>query len=205
MSRSLCGGLLVAALVGLGSSTVAAQETGTPIFKAPYRAFTNYEIGGMFSDPEGRDYALEGFYGVGRGRNDFGIRIAYQSFGGGGDAIGVGGSFRTRVLQYSTNFPLDGALTLGAGALFGEGDDIFTIPVGLSLGRRILLEGSSTSFVPYAHPIMAASFGSGESDVDFVLGLGVDIRFGQNLDVRVSAGLGADTWSGVGVGLAFVR
>ena len=205
MHRKLFVGMLVAALVAGGSTVVSAQEVFTPVFKAPYRAFTNYEIGGMFSDPEGRDYALEGFYGVGRGRNDFGIRIAYQSFGGGGDAIGVGGSFRTRVLQYSTNFPLDGALTLGAGALFGEGDDIFTIPVGLSLGRRILLEGSSTSFVPYAHPIMAASFGSGESDVDFVLGLGVDIRFGQNLDVRVSAGLGADTWSGVGVGLAFVR
>jgi hypothetical protein len=196
--------MLVAGLVAGGSTVASAQEVFTPVFKAPYRAFTNYEIGGMFSDPEGADYALEGFYGVGRGRNDFGLRVAYHDFGG-GDAIALGGSFRTRVLQYSTNFPLDGALTLGAGVIFGDGFERFTVPVGLSLGRRVLLEGSSTSFVPYIHPIMAPSFGSGDSEVDFALGLGVDIRFGQNLDVRVSAGLGADSWSGVGVGLAFVR
>ena len=62
MRRRLCGGLLVLALVGLGGERSAAQETGTPMFKAPYRAFTNHEFGVSLSDPgSNADFALEGF------------------------------------------------------------------------------------------------------------------------------------------------
>ena len=62
MRRKLCGGILVAAAVALWATDSAAQETGTPMFKAPYRTFTNYEFGAAFSDPgEGVSYAMEGF------------------------------------------------------------------------------------------------------------------------------------------------
>jgi hypothetical protein len=36
MVRNFCGGLL-AAFILLGAGELAAQETGTPMFKAPYR------------------------------------------------------------------------------------------------------------------------------------------------------------------------
>lgn len=206
MHRRLCGGLLVMALVGLSSKPAAAQETGTPIFKAPYRAFTDHEFGAAFSDPgKGVSFALEGFYGFGRGTNDFGLRAGVADPEGEGDMrLLVGGDFRTRLLSYSESFPLDGALTVGAGINFGDGDDLIYLPVGFSLGRRFELENSKTTFTPYVHPTLIPVLGaSGGSDVGFALGLGVDMRFSGNLSARVSGGVG--DLEGVGIALTYVR
>jgi hypothetical protein len=73
----------------------------------------------------------------------------------------------------------------------------------VSLGRRFDMEGSSTTFVPYAHPVIVPSFGGDDEDVDFALGLGVDIRFSESLVVRASGGLG--DIEGVGISLAYIR
>ena len=204
MIRRLSAGLFAAAMALAGSS-VTAQELFTPMYKAPYRAFTNYELGVGFSQPTGADYALEGFYGLGRGRNDFGVGVAYINYCCGESAVSVGGNFRTRVLQSSQDFPLDGALTLGLGGLFGNGNSLFTVPVGLTVGRRVELEGSNTSFVPYLMPTMVPTFGNGDSRVAFDLGLGVDVRLTRSLDVRVSGALGDADRRGIGVAVAFVH
>jgi len=204
MIRRLSAGLFVAAMA-LAGSQVTAQELFTPMYKAPYRAFTNYELGVGFSQPTGADYALEGFYGLGRGRNDFGLGVAYINYCCGESAVSVGGNFRTRVLQSSQDFPLDGALTLGVGGLFGNGNTLFTVPVGLTVGRRVELEGSNTSFVPYLMPTMVPTFGNGDSRVAFDLGLGVDVRLTRTLDVRVSGALGDADRRGIGVAVAFVH
>jgi hypothetical protein len=206
MRRSFYGGLLVAAVVALSAADSAAQETGTPMFKAPYRAFTNHEFGAAFSDPgSGVDFALEGFYSYGRGTNDFGLRAGFENPEGDLDTrLLLGGNFRTRVLSYSESFPLDGALTVGAGISLGDGDDAIFLPVGVSLGRRFELEGSRTTFTPYAHPVIVPVLGrEGEDDVGFALGLGVDMRFSQDWSVRVSGGIG--DLEGVGVALTYVR
>jgi hypothetical protein len=205
MRRRLCGGLLVAAFVALGTSSVAAQETGTPIFKAPYRAFSSHEFGASLSDPgSSADFALEGFYSYGRGNNDFGIRGGFADGAGGLDTrILLGGSFRTRVVSYSESFPLDGALTVGLGTQIGDGPDLFFLPVGISLGRRFELEGSNTTFTPYVHPVIVPTFGGGDDDVNFAFGLGVDVRFSQSWSVRASGGLG--DLEGVGVSLTYTR
>jgi hypothetical protein len=205
MRRRLCGGLLVAALVSMGAGSVAAQETGTPIFKAPYRAFTNHEFGASISDPgSAADFALEGFYSYGRGTNDFGIRGGFADGAGGLDTrFLLGGNFRTRVVSYSESFPLDGALTVGFGTNLGDGPDLFFLPVGISLGRRFELEGSRTTFTPYAHPVIVPTFGGGDDDVNFALGLGVDVRFSDSWSLRASGGLG--DIEGVGVSLTYLR
>ncbi len=205
MRRSAVGVILVTALLGLGWSSARAQETGTPVFKAPYRAFQTHELGASLSDPgEGLNFALEGFYRYGKGANDFSIRGGFADPEGSGDAIFlIGGDFRTQVLRYSESFPLDGSLTLGLGANIGEGDDVFFLPVGISLGRRFDLEGSKTTFVPYAHPVLVPVFGGGNDDVEFALGLGVDIRFSDDWAVRASGGLG--DIDGVGISLAYIH
>jgi len=213
MRRKLYGGLLVAAVVTFSATDSVAQETGTPMFKAPYRAFTNHEFGAAFSDPgEGVSFALEGFYSYGQGPHDFSIRggfaeLSEETFNGvtigGGTRILLGGDFRTRVVAYSESFPLDGAITLGVGANVGDGDDLYLIPVGVSLGRRFDLEGSKTTFTPYAHPVLVPRFGGGDSDVDFALGLGVDVRFSRSFALRVSGGVG--DIEGVGIAATYVR
>jgi hypothetical protein len=205
MRPSVCSGVLVFALiVGLAGESLA-QETGTPVFKAPYREFENHEFGGSISDPgTGIDFALEGFYRYGQGPHDFSIRGGFADGEGNIDTkILLGGDFRTRVVSYSESFPLDGSLTLGLGTSIGDGPDRFFLPVGISLGRRFELEGSSTTFVPYVHPVVIPTFGSGDDDVNFALGLGVDIKFSERWAILASGGIG--DLDGVGVSIAYIR
>lgn len=198
----------VAALTLAGSA--AAQETGTPVFKSPYRTYNSSEVGATLSDPGGAGWGLEGFYGYGHDRWDIGLRGGFIDQPDGGNTRVVAGvSARTRVLQSSESFPLDGALTLGAGLSFNDGTYAF-VPIGISLGRRVMLENSDVTFVPYVHPVMIPAFGSNiggdsDSDIFFALGLGVDIKFTNSIDVRVAGALGDSPWDGVSVGLAFIR
>ena len=205
MQRSVLGAVVAVALATVLVGRAAAQETGTPVFKAPYRAFTTHEFGGSLSFPSGAaNFALEGFFSYGHGEYDLGIRGGFEDLEGNADTrVLLGADFRTRVLHASDRFPLDGALTIGVGLNAGDGPDIVSVPVGLSHGRRFLLEGSKTSFVPYVHPVISPRFSSGNSDVDLALGFGVDIRFSNTIDFRVSGGVG--DIEGVSLGVAFVR
>lgn len=206
MKRKIVGmAFAVLASVVLAGNAVA-QETGTPVFKSPYRSFVSNEYGATFSDPGSASWALEGFYGYGRDRWDIGLRAGIIDIA---DETGIliGGSGRTRVLQSSESFPLDGALTLGVGAMISDDFTTILIPIGVSLGRRIVLEGSETSFVPYLHPIVVPVLGDdvGDDDVQLALGLGVDIKFSRSFDIRVAGAIGDDLYEGVSIGLAFIR
>jgi hypothetical protein len=205
MWRSARIGFAALALMSAVAGSLAAQETGTPVFKAPYRAFTTHEFGADLSFPSGNvNFGLEGFYGFGHGAYDFGLRAGFENLEGDADTrILLGGDFRTRVLRASERFPVDGALTLGFGLNAGDGPDVVLIPIGLSLGRRFVLEGSKVSFVPYVHPIIAPAFSSGDSEVDLAFGLGVDVRVASTVDFRVSGGLG--DIEGIALGIAVVR
>jgi hypothetical protein len=195
---------VVFALLALPVVPAVAQETATPVFQAPYRSFDQREFGASLSDPgEGVGFALEGFYRFGVDKNDFSVRAGLADTDADDNAFLIGGDFRTQVVSYSESFPLDGALTLGFGGVFGtDQEDFFLLPVGISLGRRFDVEGSSTTFVPYAHPNIVPVFGGGD-DLQFTLGLGVDIRFGEQWAVRASGGLG--DIEGVGISLAYLR
>jgi hypothetical protein len=195
--------LLAFALTLLVTLPAAAQETGTPVFQAPYRAFQQHEIGLSLSDP-GSGLALEGFYKYGTGSNDIGFRVGFWDAGDNRDVTSLllGADFRSRVFTHNEDFPLDGALTVGIGASISDEFSQGYIPIGLSLGRRIELEDSQTSFVPYLHPVLVPTFGD-DSDLLFALGLGVDIKFAPRWDVRVSGALG--DYEGISVSFAWLR
>ena len=206
MKRKIVGMAIAMLASAALAGTAVAQETGTPVFKSPYRSFVTNEYGLTFSDPGGADWALEGFYGYGRDRWDIGLRAGLMDMGENTGVL-LGGSGRTRVLQSSESFPLDGALTLGVGAMISDDFTSVLIPIGVSLGRRVLLEGSETSFVPYLHPIVVPVLGDdvGEDDVQLALGLGVDIKFSRSFDIRVAGAIGDDLYEGVSIGVAFIR
>ncbi len=204
MRSSFLGSVLVLALLGGAVEAAQAQETFTPVFKAPYRPFEQHEFGASISDPgEGVDFAMEGFYAYGKDKNDFGLRGGFAQVDGGNTRVLIGGDFRTRVVNYSESFPLDGALTVGFGGNFGEGDDAYALPVGISLGRRFDMEGSSTTFTPYVAPNIVPVFGTDDDGVKFTLGLGVDMRFSEQWGVRASGGLG--DIEGVAISLAYIH
>jgi hypothetical protein len=189
-----------AATLALAAPAVA-QETGTPVFSAPYRAFAKHELGVSLSAPESADLGIEGFYSFASGRNDFGIRVGVLDDDHADFAIG--GRFRTRIITHSEDFPLDGAFTVGLGGVFYEGGAVVRVPIGLSLGRRFDSKSSGLSFVPYLQPVIVPTFSEGNSEMEFALGLGLDIRLTRRFDLRVSGAVG--DLEGFAVSFAWVR
>ena len=115
----------------------------------------------------------------------------------------VGVSARQRVLEHSEEFPLDGAVVFGAGAQFGDGTQIY-VPAGLSLGRRLNVEDSEVSIVPYIQPTMFLTEGSNQDlDVHFAVGIGGDFRLSRMFDARVSVGLG--DFVGISISAVWLR
>jgi hypothetical protein len=93
------------------------------------------------------------------------------------------------VITHTVDFPLDGALLVGAGAALVSGGSTLFIPVGLSLGRRVDPKGSSISIVPYVQPT-AFLISDGGTNIKFSLGFGADFRLSHLIDARFSAGIG---------------
>jgi hypothetical protein len=190
----------IASLLLAGS--VAAQSTSTPVFLAPYRPFSRVEYGAQLSDP-GQGFALEGFYRFANKKVDVGFRGGFADADGAETIFLAGVDFRTRIVDHSVDFPLDGALTLGVGGQFGNGASNAFVPIGVSFGRLVELDQSDVQFVPYLHPILSPVFGDNDSGLDFRLWLGVDIRFNRRFEIRVAGALGDP--DGVSVGFSILR
>jgi hypothetical protein len=188
MYRRFAAILAVLLLVAVGSA--AAQATGTTAFSAPYRAFGTHEFGGTLSFPEGGGVAAEGLYGFGKGKFDIGLRGGVWDPSAGDAIFLVGVNVRQRVLEHTEDFPLDGAAVFGAGAQFIPDLTTLLVPVGLSLGRRLDVEDSQVSIVPFVQPTAILSHNSLDTDFNFALGIGGDFRLSSMFDARVSVGLG---------------
>ena len=182
--------LLAAVLFAVMAVPALAQETGTPVFLGPDRLFQKSAFGVSVSDP-GNGIGVEGFYRMAGGpTTDFGFRVGFADPSGSGEtSFLIGGDYRARLLNHTEDFPLDGALIVGAGLSLVSGNNVFLVPVGFSLGRKILLENSSTSFVPYFTPTIIPTF-SDTSELNFAVGLGADIQFGSKFDLNVSGSFG---------------
>jgi len=197
------GFLLATLLLVLGAATMEAQVLATPIYKSPYRSFKRSELAGYLSDPgEGVSVAVQGEYRIARPKFDVGFTVGFLDGSAGNNSLfGLGIDGRLPVVTHTKDFPLDASLTGGFGALFGNGESGFLLPLGVSMGRQVLLEGSTVSFTPYVNPVIVPTFGDLSGDVQFGLGLGVDISLSRTLDIRVSGSLG--DIDGVGIGLAW--
>jgi len=188
MKRNVVLALL---LLASGGSVAVGQTTGTPSFNAPYRAFDRHEFGGTISFPSGADFALEGQYRFGYQRFDLGFRGGIVEFGVGDPTVVIGAEGRTRLIQHTEDFPLDGALIVGLGGNFRSGNNLALISGGLSLGRRIDPRDSEVSIIPYVEPALFIRSGGGAgSDMLFAMGLGADFRLSRVFDARVSVAFG---------------
>ncbi len=192
---------LVPVLVFL-AAPVAAQSTGVPVFQAPYRAFAKNEIAISYTDP-GPGYSLEGSYRIDLGSHaDGGIRGGLLETGHGiKTSMLLGVDARLRLIDHTETFPLDGSLTLGLG-FRDNGQTVGYVPIGISMGRRFFVEGSSTSLVAYVQPTLTPMFADA-SGTNFTLGFGVDVRLTQRLDFRLSGGIG--DLNGIGLGVAILH
>src|SRR5256714_367120 len=155
---------------------------------------------------EGGGTAFEGVYRYASGKFDIGLRGGFFSPGSGASTVVLAGvEARQRVITHTEDFPLDGALMVGAGANLVSGGSALIIPAGLSLGRRIDPQGSTVSIVPYVQPTFAFIVGDFPSDLVFGFGVGADFRLSRVLDARVSGGLGDRPLTGVSIGAVWVH
>ncbi len=193
------------------TTSLAAQSTGVPSFDAPYRAFAQHEFGGTLSFPSQFDFGIEGQYRFGYRNFDIGFRGGFlQSdapIGRFADTrITAGVTARQRVITHSVRFPLDGAIVFGIGGQFVSDFTTVFIPFGVSLGRRVEIENSQVSIVPYGQPTVFLTTGSNQDmELRFSLGLGADFRLSSMFDARASVGVGSNFLEGFAVSAVWIR
>jgi len=192
--RSLSGlsqaGFAVCLLTVLGSAVGFAQETRTPVFSSPDRAFPRSELAAASPAPRTATWlsrassrsATAPRTTASASASSTGVRTPAWS----PEVSCATASFATRTASPST-----GRSRWASAGVLSEGDgDELLIPAGVSIGRRIPVEGSNVSFTPYAQPLLVTRVVSGELELDVAVGLGVDVRIGHSFDVRVAGGLG---------------
>ena len=126
-------------------AVASAQTIGTPIFKGPYRSFKTSELAGYISDPgEGVSIALEGEYRLATAelRLRPPVRLIWTASGNLDNSLrgrrGRPGDRwpGTPRSSRSTHRSPPGSVRCSPMATLG-----FYIPLGVSLGRQVLLEG----------------------------------------------------------------
>lgn len=185
-----------------------AQATGTPSYNAPYRAFTRSEFGAVLSFPNyDAGTAVEGMYRFASGVFDLGLKGGLRFDGDTRFLAGL--EARYRVITHNVDFPLDGSLIFGGGLDINGGTRLW-LPLGLSLGRRLQVENSQVSIVPYVQPTLfivsaprPAPATGRDTDANFALGLGGDFRLSRAFDARVSIGVG--DLDGIAIGAVWVH
>lgn len=204
-SALILAGALSSVVVGMGT----AQSTGMPTFNAPYRAFDHHEFGGVLSFVDGADAGAEGVYRISSGRFDIGFRggLLLGATANDDALLVLGTELRQRIIEHDERFPADGALVLGVGARLGDFNQLI-VPAGLSLGRRLDVEDSEVSIIPFLQPtvfLVAGESGVGLADngLKFALGLGADFRLTPVFDLRLAGSLG--DLEGISFGAVWLR
>ena len=119
-------------------------------------------------------------------RADLSLRGGYADPGASADGSFVAGAeARIPLLGLSSSLPLDGALIVGVGRIFEPGGGQTLVPLGLSLGRRLVLDGRALQVTPYVQPTVIF-----ESSSLFAFGLGVDLRIRGVPDIRANWAFG---------------
>src|SRR5690348_500856 len=187
MRRILTLAILIAA--GASAGRLSAQALGLPLYNTPVQPFHRSELGGYLSFPSPGGTAFMGQYRMGAGSFDVGFDAAILTENG-TSVFGIGAEGRGTVLRHSADFPLDGAVIVGIGGDFASGTSVLVIPIGFSLGRALVPQGSTITITPYVQPTLFILAGNGASTTNFGLGLGADFKFTPRFGARFSAGLG---------------
>lgn len=180
----------------------ARAQWDAPSFLAPR---PTDDIGIYVVDMDGADLGIEGIWRQ-SGNLNLGVRVGYLDTAGDGRLV-AGGETWGALLSAGPDFPVDVSWTLGAGALIGDGV-IFSVPVGLTIGRALVL--TPVSFQVYGHPrlaLVASSAGdvAGDDDtnldVEAMFDIGADVYVSEDLTARLGFTLGGP--DALGIGLAY--
>jgi hypothetical protein len=174
-------------MAALAAQSLSAQATRTPAFFAPTRGFGDAEAGASVSDGGGSGgLGVEGRYGFALDKSDISLRAGFVDGGDAGSgSFVVGAEARVPVIGHDRSFPLDGALIFGVGHSFNDPAGATYVPLGLSLGRRIVLDGNDLQITPYVQPTVIF-----QNDSALGFGLGLDLHVRGAPDIRLNWGAG---------------
>ena len=185
-ARHTLAAAAVLLLISIVGTELSAQSTGMPTFRAPTRAFPASEIGLTLSRPGGSTTGYEGQLVARLQDSDLALRGGYVDPGGSAEGVWVAGAeVRMPLLRGNRDVPVDWALLFGAGHRFVSGGGDWLFPLGLSVGRRVLLDGSALHLTPYVQPTVLF-----DDDTRFTLGLGLDLGIRGFPDVRLNGAVG---------------
>ena len=199
-----CSMCFLGLVVGLGgfAGRAAAQSTGMPVALPPVRSFETYSLGATLSDP-GPGVAVEGWYGMVFGPGDLTFRLGFWDTNRGSTPVLAGADYRMPLVAHSESFPLDGALTVGAGGSFTSGNSVFFVPIGFTMGRKFEVKDSNIKLQPYGEPIVHLAFGDTSDNFFFSLGLGLEIQFSDKFALDVNGSVG--DIDGISVAFGYLR
>lgn len=186
-------------VVVLMCATEARAQLDTPSFLAPR---TGDDIGVYVTDPGDADFGVQGIWRQ-RGGLNMGVRVGYTDVGE-ESLVTVGAETWALIRTRSDDFPVDIAVTFGAGATF-NGGTTGEVPVGLSIGRTANLGPVQVQL--YGHPRGAILFhvdvpeDQDELEFDPRLDVGMDIVLASVLKLRLGATVG--DFSALGLGVAY--
>ena len=118
----------------------------------------------------------------------------------------AGGQYARVLTQARPDMPLDLLLTVGIFGQFGNDVTSIGVPVGVSVGHRFPLTGTSMAITPYIHPRVSLDYASfndqSDTEVNIVFDLGGNLEMTPQLALRLSAMLGNDA-DAFGISLAW--
>lgn len=186
----LTSALLTAACLGGAAATTAdAQAWNYPSFQQALTVDREYNFaaadGGRAT---GTSLVFQWREGLTRG-NQLSLDVGLASPDASGAKTLVGGQYARQLVVTSAQVPFDLLVTGGVNGAFGGGY-LVRLPVGVSIGRRIPLEGGLV-IAPYAHPRLALDV-CGRCDRDrsrlgLDFDLGADFLFSPQFSLRFSA------------------
>lgn len=215
MRRWLVALGLAAALTQLGAAGVQAQSFKPiaawdgPDFMAPG---PENDIGVYYIHPRDSDGGVAATWRSGSGLN-LGVRGDYihsvfgNSFGIGGEAKGgIGAVAPPLVINWTAGI---GALITSASDQSGAGESDLRVPVGLSIGLRLVSGG--LVLTPYVHPRVSLAYvsfnngGGSDTSVEFDTDLGADLQLTPGVVLRLGGTFGDQPAFGAGLALALGR
>ncbi len=208
--RTVAAAALAGAALAADATAAAAQAYSYPAFQPPMIVSREYTAAVADAGRAGTSLIFqwrEGMTSVSQFSFDAGLADPDN-----GDArllLGAGYGYQVNQAGANADFPLDVMLTAGAYGNFGDGNTQLRVPLGASIGRRILLEGNF-AITPWVHPRASVNFctecgGDGDGDVDVGLNfdIGADFELTPVLSIRAAVMFGGDEPDAFGLGLSW--
>ena len=193
-------GAAVLAVAGATSASGQSWESPTFFSSAPPE-----DIGVFLTVPDGGDAGFMGIWRQGStGSIGLGVRAGFTDFGDEGDIL-LGAEFYGGLGQLLAGSALEAAWYSGVGVTFGDGADLYRVPLGVSVG--LPLGSGGVRIRPYALPravldLLVYEDGPGDdtrTDFDLAVDVGADVAVGDRLIVKAGWTLTDRQVLGIGV------